>query len=213
MWKDGRISCVQFNHYLDGFLERSRSLGDEWVGRSAPQCLQLDPTQPVRYLIKQCFREITTAVQTREAESENIEFAVNEKDECECSCDVPSKSYAKYEYHVMYSPSYGVPVLYFTASTQDGRPLSLEEVWKSIPDVYQLRLKDERWTFLTQQEHPILGKPFFQLHPCHTADMMKNIVNCVEKEGKTNYLVTWLSSVGPVVGLHLSLEYAKNTHL
>lgn len=34
---------------------------------------------------------------------------------------------------------------------QDGRPLSLEEIWKSIPDVYQQRLKNERWTFLTQQ--------------------------------------------------------------
>ena len=33
----------------------------------------------------------------------------------------------------------------------DGKLLSLEDVWNAVPDHFQARLKDERWTFVTQQ--------------------------------------------------------------
>ncbi|XP_065922330.1 ubiquitin-like-conjugating enzyme ATG10 isoform X2 [Magallana gigas] len=111
-----------------------------------------------------------------------------------------------YEYHILYSPSYGVPVLYFNAHTQGGKLLALEEIWKRVPDVYKERLSEERWTFITQQEHPLLGRPFYYLHPCHTADLMKNSPVLTDKR---HYIVSWLSAVGPVVGLKLPLEYGK----
>ena len=38
-----------------------------------------------------------------------------------------NEEFIKYEYHIVYSHSYGVPVLYFTAS-QPGRFLSYERV-------------------------------------------------------------------------------------
>ncbi|EDO39026.1 predicted protein, partial [Nematostella vectensis] len=125
-------------------------------------------------------------------------------------------SYWIFGYHGLYSPSYSVPVLYFTANKQDGTPLSLEEVWSNIPHVYHQRLQYEKWTFLTQQEHPILGAPCFQLHPCHTADLMKNtsptgsFTAQGSKQIGTNYLVSWLSQVGPVVGLNLPLQYCSS---
>jgi len=118
-----------------------------------------------------------------------------------------NKEFLKYEYHILYSNSYSVPVLYFTASKQDGRLISLEEVWESVPDVYRGRLEHEKWTFLTQQDHPYLGVPFYQLHPCHTANMMKK-ASSLTSDKHVNYLVTWLSTVGPVVGLDLSLAYS-----
>lgn len=111
-----------------------------------------------------------------------------------------------YEYHIVYSPSYGVPVLYFNAHTQGGKLLGLEEIWKRVPDVYKERLSKERWTFITQQEHPLLGHPFYYLHPCHTADLMKNTPVLTDKR---HYIISWLSAVGPVVGLKLPLEYGK----
>lgn len=111
-----------------------------------------------------------------------------------------------YEYHILYSPSYGVPVLYFNAHTQGGKLLALEEIWKRVPDAYKERLSEERWTFITQQEHPLLGRPFYYLHPCHTADLMKNSPVLTDKR---HYIVSWLSAVGPVVGLKLPLEYGK----
>ncbi|XP_077981887.1 ubiquitin-like-conjugating enzyme ATG10 [Glandiceps talaboti] len=117
-----------------------------------------------------------------------------------------SISLCQYEYHVLYSLSYSVPVLYFNASKEDGKLLSLEEVWNNVPGSYQSRISDDRWSFITQQEHPLLCRPFYQLHPCHTADMMQAIGidwSCQDN----NYLISWLSTVGPVVGLNLALSY------
>ncbi|XP_048255158.1 ubiquitin-like-conjugating enzyme ATG10 [Haliotis rufescens] len=118
-----------------------------------------------------------------------------------------SSSVCQFEYHIVYSASYGVPVLYFNAYTQDGRLLSLDAVWNNVPQHYQDRFHHERWTILTQQEHPILGRPFFQLHPCHTADLMSKLDphSC-----SRNYLLSWLSAVGPVVGLKIPLSYVTS---
>ncbi|XP_038069017.1 ubiquitin-like-conjugating enzyme ATG10 [Patiria miniata] len=117
----------------------------------------------------------------------------------------------RFDYHIVYNLSYSVPTLYFSACHQDGKILSLDEVWQSVPSHYQRRLQSERWTFITQQEHPILGRPFYCLHPCHTADLMTAVLKATSQTSTShsNYLVTWLSSVGPVVGLALPLEYAK----
>ncbi|XP_076353328.1 autophagy-related 10 [Tachypleus tridentatus] len=113
-----------------------------------------------------------------------------------------------FEYHVIYSMSYSVPVLYFTAWRQDGSPLSLEEVWGQVPQCYQKQLKKQRWSILTQQEHPLLGRPSFVLHPCQTAQFMKAVLpSCERKE--SNYLLLWLSTVSPLVGLELPMRYAQ----
>ncbi|KAK3091635.1 hypothetical protein FSP39_021407 [Pinctada imbricata] len=95
-------------------------------------------------------------------------------------------------------------VLFILSYALDGQLLSLEDVWKIVPDFYRERLEHERWTFLTQQEHPILHRPFYQLHPCRTADLMENIPQC---QDRSKYLTSWLSAVGPVVGLNLPLAY------
>ncbi|XP_060764788.1 ubiquitin-like-conjugating enzyme ATG10 isoform X3 [Neoarius graeffei] len=81
-----------------------------------------------------------------------------------------------YEYHVLYSFSHQVPILYFRATTLDGQPLSLHEVWSNIHPNYKERLLQRPWDTLTQQEHPFLGQPFFMLHPCHTEDFMGPLV-------------------------------------
>ncbi|XP_020893470.1 ubiquitin-like-conjugating enzyme ATG10 isoform X2 [Exaiptasia diaphana] len=206
--EDGRISFTEFNDELDDFVQKSKALGDHW---------EFGPGHDkAKYLVKHCFREVlANIVQVKDncQDSKYDTLSSTDKDDCEAVRDNSNNNYLKYEYHVTYSPSYGVPVLYFITYTQDGCPLGLQDVWSAIPHVYQQRLQAERWTFLTQQEHPFLGKPFFQLHPCHTADMMKCILMRASDESslttrrKTNYLVTWLSSVGPVVGLELPLAY------
>ncbi|XP_069127205.1 ubiquitin-like-conjugating enzyme ATG10 [Argopecten irradians] len=116
-----------------------------------------------------------------------------------------------YEYHVVYSQSYNVPVLYFNIYKADGSLLNLEEVWSRVPDMYRDRLHLDRWTFLTQQEHPILGRPYFQLHPCHTADLMEQVAGISSPGNNSNYIIAWLSAVGPVVGLDLPLTFAHMT--
>ncbi|XP_065199383.1 ubiquitin-like-conjugating enzyme ATG10 [Sycon ciliatum] len=110
----------------------------------------------------------------------------------------------RYIYHVVYSTSYQVPVLYFNAYTLEGKLLSLDEIWAAVPDHFQARLKDERWTFLTQQEHPYLGRPFFQLHPCKTASLMQSL-QC--EPSSEHYVCSWLSAIGSVVGLSMGSAY------
>ncbi|MCJ8742385.1 hypothetical protein PDJAM_G00081450 [Pangasius djambal] len=119
-----------------------------------------------------------------------------------------SQALMHYEYHVLYSFSHQVPVLYFRASTLDGQPLSLHEVWSNIHPNYRQRLLQGPWDALTQQEHPLLGQPFFMLHPCHTEEFMRPLFKMAHaKKRKVNYIATWLSVVGPVVGLDVPLSY------
>ncbi|KAM7023506.1 ubiquitin-like-conjugating enzyme ATG10 isoform 1-T1 [Acridotheres tristis] len=116
----------------------------------------------------------------------------------------------RYEYHVLYSSSYQVPVLYFRACFLDGRPLTLDEIWGSVHASYQDRLQEGPWDTITQQEHPILGQPFFVLHPCRTKEFISAVLSGSQDHHRhTNYIILWLSTVGPVVGLNLPLSYAK----
>ncbi|NXG02176.1 ATG10 enzyme, partial [Sakesphorus luctuosus] len=116
----------------------------------------------------------------------------------------------RYEYHVLYSSSYQVPVLYFRACLLDGSPLTLEEIWRNVHTCYQDRLQEGPWETITQQEHPILGQPFFVLHPCRTNEFISAVLAGPQKHDRhTNYITLWLSTVGPVVGLNLPLSYAK----
>uniref|UniRef100_A0A8C5TU49 Ubiquitin-like-conjugating enzyme ATG10 n=1 Tax=Malurus cyaneus samueli TaxID=2593467 RepID=A0A8C5TU49_9PASS len=92
----------------------------------------------------------------------------------------------------------------------DGRPLTLDEIWGSVHASYQARLQEGPWDTITQQEHPILGQPFFVLHPCRTNEFISAVLRgCHKHRRHTNYIVLWLSTVGPVVGLNLPLSYAK----
>ncbi|XP_008053356.1 ubiquitin-like-conjugating enzyme ATG10 [Carlito syrichta] len=118
----------------------------------------------------------------------------------------------RYEYHVLHSCSYRVPVLYFRASFLDGTPLTLQDIWEGIHECYKTRLLQGPWDTITQQEHPILGQPFFVLHPCKTSEFMTPVVRNSRKINRSiNYITSWLSAVGPVVGLHLPLSYARAT--
>ncbi|KAI4890439.1 hypothetical protein NFI96_010817 [Prochilodus magdalenae] len=119
-----------------------------------------------------------------------------------------SQTVMRYEYHVLYSCSYQVPILYFRASTLDGRLLSLEEVWNHVHPSYRKQLLQGPWDTLTQQEHPLLGQPFFMLHPCRTEEFMRPVLQMAHAEKRrVNYIVTWLSVVGPMVRLEVPLSY------
>nr|CAD7610194.1 unnamed protein product [Timema genevievae] len=109
-----------------------------------------------------------------------------------------------WEYDILYNVSYAVPVLYFNAWKPSGALLTLDEMSRQVPDIFQGRLHQNRWNFLTQQEHPILRRPYFYLHPCQTACIL-------EAMPTQNPVVTWLSSVGPAVGLTLNPKYASIT--
>ena len=114
----------------------------------------------------------------------------------------------------------------------DGQRLTREQVWLDIDLYHRERLQTEQWTFLTQkvkhrvsrralvaltrcdsiQEHPLLGRVFYHLHPCQTATLMSTVEGAHSDTG--NYLCSWLSIVGAVVGcaLPLSPYFAPEAH-
>lgn len=128
------------------------------------------------------------------------------------------------EHHVVYSTSYQVPVLYFKALYQgkkkiigfgfycvlkkeiltiDGTPLSLQEVYQQIvPDMYHDQV------IITQTEHPLVGTPFWFIHPCDTRKLM----NTIQFE-YSNYIKTWISFNGPVVRCQIPKELFRKSKL
>lgn len=116
-----------------------------------------------------------------------------------------------YDFHVVYSASYRVPVLYFHAYCSDGRILVLDDVEKSIPATSAELLMLSKWTFITQEDHPYLNRPWYTLHPCGTSEWMKMLFSNepAPAEGGAavaKYLVSWFSVVGQVFGLKIPFE-------
>ncbi|XP_061359200.1 ubiquitin-like-conjugating enzyme ATG10 [Gastrolobium bilobum] len=123
----------------------------------------------------------------------------------------PEHEVNHYDFHIVYSPSYRVPVLYFRSYHSDGQPLPFNGIEKDIPGHSAKLLSESKWTFITQEEHPYLKRPWYKLHPCGTSDWMKllflgdtslNINGFVIEQ----YLVSWFSVIGQVVGLKIPLE-------
>ncbi|KAK9905634.1 hypothetical protein WJX75_003609 [Coccomyxa subellipsoidea] len=68
-----------------------------------------------------------------------------------------------YDYHICYHASYSVPVLFFRGSSRaDGAALCWEEVLEDLPAASRelASTEDSQWTFITQQEHPVLRHPW-----------------------------------------------------
>jgi len=45
------------------------------------------------------------------------------------------------------------------------------------------------------QEHPYLGVPFYQLHPCHTADVMKRASSVSEDKESHRYEIEYYNKL------------------
>ncbi|CAG8708898.1 10789_t:CDS:2, partial [Cetraspora pellucida] len=121
-----------------------------------------------------------------------------------------SEGYFTVDYHIIYSTSYKVPVLYFNAYNSDGTLLTNDEIYSNL--VHPLKQNDIKSAgfhgAISQQDHPTLLLPFYYLHPCETATLMTSIVsdskmnnNKLQIISLEGYIRSWLSFVGPVVGV------------
>ncbi|XP_052069815.1 ubiquitin-like-conjugating enzyme ATG10 [Mytilus californianus] len=190
----GSISGDEFVKLAHNFLVLAEKTKDSWKIKEIPD--------KQYYLSKKEVKKISR----QHIEQKQYEELTCIDKEDDCQLELSSTECVTYEYHVVYSHSYNVPVLYFNVYHQNGKLLSLDEVWSDIPECYRDRLLEERWSFITQQEHPLLGRPFFMLHPCHTKDLMAQVTS-IQDDGQRNYLLSWLCAVGPVVGLKMSPLY------
>ncbi|KAL8146730.1 ubiquitin-like-conjugating enzyme ATG10 [Apium graveolens] len=119
-----------------------------------------------------------------------------------------------FDFHIVYSNSYRVPVLYFRGYCIDGQPLMLDDIEKDLPANSSKLLSESKWTFITQEEHPYLNRPWYTLHPCGTCEWMKllyaNETPMINRVLVDQYLVSWFSVAGQVIGLKIPLEMLRS---
>ncbi|XP_064152552.1 ubiquitin-like-conjugating enzyme ATG10 isoform X3 [Anguilla rostrata] len=142
------------------FVQHSHALSDGWSweevkgsdegymrktvlvpGRTAPRSARNGASEPADDLDTLGQRE------GQDLEDDDEEQAGDDEEHAASETSSPTR----YEYHVLYSCSYQAPVLYFRASTLDGRPLSLEDIWDNVHPNYRQRLLQGPWDTITQQ--------------------------------------------------------------
>ncbi|XP_074612591.1 uncharacterized protein LOC141866937 isoform X1 [Acropora palmata] len=130
MCKSGTLSREEFEKEVDDFLETAKNAKDSWHVEFS------QGKRRAKYLVKHDFKLRNHTVTEDDVARQSIEDknwglkAEDDNDSCALSVNHLSnvnEEFIKYEYHIVYSHSYGVPVLYFTAS-QQGRFLSYERV-------------------------------------------------------------------------------------
>ncbi|XP_059659985.1 ubiquitin-like-conjugating enzyme ATG10 isoform X2 [Cornus florida] len=72
-----------------------------------------------------------------------------------------------YDFHIVYSTSYRVPVLYFRAYCSDGQPLVLDDFEKDLPANSVKAITESKWTFITQE---VLNRHLPQLRQSFEVD-------------------------------------------
>ncbi|VDN83866.1 unnamed protein product [Brugia pahangi] len=97
-------------------------------------------------------------------------------------------------FHITYSESYEVPILWFIFSRQTGALLNIEEILELMPADKQKTILSNCLTSISQREHPVFNLLFYHFHPCRTANLMKEV-------RYDNYVISWLSIFGSL--LHL----------
>ncbi|KAI7820683.1 autophagocytosis associated protein [Gamsiella multidivaricata] len=121
-------------------------------------------------------------------------------------------------YHIVFSPSYQVPVLYFNAYRPDGVAIPIEDIYRSlVPEDWQSSIRDAGLNGgISQQDHPILNGPFFYMHPCETVSLMETILSDQtfhesRRSFLDSYITTWLSLTGQAVGVTIPSGVVAHT--
>lgn len=108
-------------------------------------------------------------------------------------------------FHIIYSESYSVPVLYINISRSNGSIFKYGEVYNFF-NLIETDRNQELGIVLTQQEHPILFTPFYFMHPCKTSQWMDQ--TSLGSNANLNFTLKWLSFVFSALRIPLDIKYA-----
>ncbi|KAI0269280.1 hypothetical protein BC834DRAFT_820430, partial [Gloeopeniophorella convolvens] len=123
---------------------------------------------------------------------------------------------------IAFSPTYQVPVFYFTVHDSRGSPLTLEHILKTTllhrhalsetqASSFALVQPEAPFPLLSQGDHPTMGTPSWYIHPCGTASAMGELIGEKNAEGLpdvsqssspwVDWLETWFMVLGNIVEL------------
>ncbi|RDX78058.1 Ubiquitin-like-conjugating enzyme ATG10 [Mucuna pruriens] len=205
---DGTLSSSDFSLSAHTFSEKWKRFNPssppwQWIASPKHHLVSSHKVEGYLSLENMCH------IKSSEEEESNISQREEPFDYATLVC--PEDEVNHYDFHIVYSSSYRVPVLYFRSYHSDGQFLPLNEIEKDLPG-HSAKLRSEsKWTFITHEEHPYLNRPWYKLHPCGTSDWMKLLFygdSSLNKSGFVieQYLISWFSVIGQVVGLKTPLE-------
>ncbi|CAH2075972.1 unnamed protein product, partial [Iphiclides podalirius] len=100
---------------------------------------------------------------------------------------------------IFFNLSYGVPSFSFNIWNSSGVLLKLEDIRR----LSFIHIKEDEFSsVITQQEHPLFGRPYFIMHPCRTGQLVEHF-----RHKSKNIIVTFLSLITPILQLKLPMEY------
>ncbi|KAK6163936.1 hypothetical protein DH2020_000800 [Rehmannia glutinosa] len=216
---DGTLSSTEFYVAACAFAKQWRKFNrslPQWSWVTCPKRPWISHDNQVGYL------SVENVILPRLSEEADQKGDIIEKEECvsEYEDEVVDTAVVvhnggpgvhRYDFHAVYSASYRVPVLYFLQFRANGQPLLLDEIEKDIPVHSAELLTRSKWTFMTQEEHPELNRPWYTLHPCGTSEWMKLLLSTDASAAQSGipvekYMISWFSVVGQVFGLKLPVE-------
>uniref|UniRef100_A0A2M4CJ12 Ubiquitin-like-conjugating enzyme ATG10 n=2 Tax=Anopheles darlingi TaxID=43151 RepID=A0A2M4CJ12_ANODA len=174
------------------FVEISQELNDNWEIVSTPNCEDYLRTTKL-------FRRKETICEQEELHDEIPGLEHNDPSSAVVSTMLKDEVYM-IEYHVVYSFSYQVPVLYLNIQDSRGKILNLHSAWKLLEAFKGFGSKGI-YQAVTQTEHPILYRPYLCIHPCKTQDIFDSLPSTKQP------IVTFLSTYGPLVKLDIDPRY------
>eukprot|EP00658_Telonema_sp_P-2_P070882 TRINITY_DN6025_c0_g1_i21.p1 TRINITY_DN6025_c0_g1~~TRINITY_DN6025_c0_g1_i21.p1 ORF type:complete len:193 (-),score=34.72 TRINITY_DN6025_c0_g1_i21:453-1031(-) len=124
------------------------------------------------------------------SERERDECPINEQDPARLGEQHGHDDMCVAELHVLFSQVFNVPVMYFNIYQPDGMLVMRGDLLERMPELQTA----SSWANLTQAEHPVLGLPFFLLHPCNTQGFMNTLLPQATCSSNM-YLHSWISLV------------------
>lgn len=113
------------------------------------------------------------------------------------------------DYHILHSPTYRVPILYFQLrNLPSGLDVhSIDAVYEYlVPEQFKSELRDVGvMGGISVGNHPILGTTAFFVHPCSTSEAMEELGKDRQVHAE-EYLALWIGLVGGAVGLSEPLD-------
>ncbi|PLB46983.1 autophagy-related protein Atg10 [Aspergillus steynii IBT 23096] len=206
------LSPDEFHGACRALLARVHAVGPSAVGWSSIR-LTRQPLGPVldisRNLDHVAMRHVDAVPSVG---PEDTQLEATEQDPEALIRPPDSNTVLQVDYEILLSPTYQVPVLYFMLrrGTHLG-PMEIDAVYHYlVADQYRKELQDVGvMGGISIGYHPQSETPVFFVHPCNTADAMRQIAGHQDVTPET-YLVIWFGLIGNRLGLHLPSELFRN---